>query len=139
MHMFSGGVIFIVGVLGLVLYALLRFFEISRGKRFFDAVRSRLDAFSSRVYRLAVFGELPHGYRAWFSARVGELVHHAVVALVAWLRAIERPLSRMSRRLRVSRHTSTASREPSSFLKDIKNGAHDAHEKSDGTTPSNQV
>lgn len=117
--MVLGGIIFIVGTLGLVLFVLLRLAEERRGRHYFAPIRTRLDGAAARVYRLAVLGELPSEWRLWLAARAKELAHRTVAFLVLLLRAIERPLIRINQRLRSSRPRGTPGREPSPFLKDM--------------------
>jgi len=112
-----GGYFFLVGIIGLVLYVLLRVFEVRRGARFSEQVRVQSDRLSTRLYRLAVFGELPSSYRSWFLKEFRTFTHRVVVFLVATLRAIERPLSRLNHRLRAPYVKKTPPADTSPFLK----------------------
>lgn len=122
--MFSGLIPFFSGVVFIGLFIILRVFEVRRGKRVFEHFRSHLDAFSTRLYRLFVFGEIPSTYRNFLSSTARSVFHQVVVLLVRLLRALERPLSRLNYRMRSTRGKDEQ-REPSPFLKDIgtsKNG-----------------
>lgn len=129
-------ILFVVGFLGVVLFAMLRFFEEKRGQRFFADARNKLDAITTNAYRTVVVGELPHGYRVRLSQIAHNAVHAVVVFAASTLRHIERSLSRVSHRMRSTRAKNGNARDPSPFLKTItpekKNG-------SDGTTPPSEV
>ena len=129
-----GGTLFLIGIIGLGAYSIVRIVEARRGKRFFEAFRVRLDTMATRLYRLSVFGEVPATYRTWVSDRVRSLFHKIVVLLVGALRAIERPLSRMNHRLRVTQTTRDSTRTPSSFLKTMVEA-----QKKDGESKENSV
>lgn len=115
-----GGYLFITGVAGLFVYGAFRFFEVRRTRRLLEPLRARFDVFSARLYRLFVFGEIPTTYRAWLLKALRAFTHRMVVVLVALLRAIERPLSRLNHRLRTPRVDNTVARDPSPFLKQIQ-------------------
>lgn len=131
-----GITLFALGVLGTISLVLLRTVEVRRGKRFAEPARAYLDRVASRLYRLLVFGEIPTTYRSWALERFRALTHRSVVFLVGFLRAVERPLSRLNHRLRASRQAAQPSRDPSPFLKDITPGTP-PHQN--GAPPTNQV
>lgn len=117
--MLAGMIPFIVGALGIVLFVAFRFFESGREHRFFAHQRKMLDTVTTRVYRTLVLGELPHSYRQLFIDAVRGALHSVVLVVVSVLRKIERPLSRMSHRMRAPRTKNGESRDPSAFLKTI--------------------
>lgn len=129
-----GGALFLIGMIGLGAYSVTRFVEARQGKRFFEATRTRLDVIATRLYRLSVFGEVPATYRTWVSEHMRALFHKTVVLLVALLRAIERPLSRMNHRLRRAQTTQDTPRVPSPFLKTMVEA-----QKKDGESKENSV
>lgn len=131
-----GMTLFALGVFGTVSLVVLRTVEVGRGKRFADPARSYLDRVASRLYRLLVFGEIPTTYRSWALEQFRALTHRSVVFLVGFLRAVERPLSRLNHRLRASRQATQSSRDPSPFLKDI---APEKPSNQNGAPPTNQV
>ena len=88
--------------------------ESRAGARRLEAQRARLDALALSLYRAVVHGEVPHRYRAHLAMSARTALHRAVVMLVALLRAIERPLSRMAHRIPTAH---PVSRQPSPFLK----------------------
>ncbi len=112
-----GVIPFAIGLVGLALFGILRIVETRNNRRVFDAVRSRLDAVATRLYRLAVFGEVPATYRVSFKKALHHLVHRTVVLLVKGLRTAEQPLVRLSSRLRRSRRDGTDTLGPSPFIK----------------------
>lgn len=131
-----GITLLVLGLLGVLSLILLRTVEVGRGARFFEKTRASADRVASRLYRLLVFGEIPTTYRSWALEQFRALTHRSVVFLVGFLRAVERPLSRLNHRLRASRQSTLPSRDPSPFLKDITPGAPST---SDGAPPTNQV
>ncbi|MEK7613513.1 MAG: hypothetical protein AAB439_01390 [Patescibacteria group bacterium] len=129
-----GGYLFLVGFIGFGFYLAVRFFEVRRGRRFFEVQRKKLDEFSVRLYRLCVFGELPTSYRLWFFKSLRHATHQGVVMLVALLRALERPLSRLNHRLRTPRVKTVEPRDPSPFLKTMADA-----QKKNGETQENSL
>lgn len=118
----SGIVPFAVGFFGLVCFVCFRIYESTRNERFFARARGRLDVRVLRFYRTLVLGDIPHTYRARARSAAKKAIHTVVVAAVSLLRSLERPLVRASFRMRRERMENQASRDPSPFLKDIKNG-----------------
>ncbi len=88
------------------------------------------------MYRAAVMGNIPEEYRLAVMRFLHTLAHDTVVFLVEGLRALERPLTRLSYRMRQTAPTPNG-KEPSAFLKTItpEKKAGD----NDGTTPSSGV
>lgn len=99
-------------------FVAFRLWEEKRGKKFFADARAEGDEIVSDLYRAAVMGNIPHRYRHMLLAFLHNLTHAGVVLAVAVLRAIERPLSRFSYRLR-QRAPGVTKKEPSAFLKTI--------------------
>ena len=132
--MLFGVVPFVLGLSGIVLYALWRSIEIRRQSRAFEATRARLDVFATRLYRLFVFGELPATYRARLAKFAQSVAHSTVMFLVSMLRAVERPLSRLSHRMRVIRAKENKPPDSSSFLKTLSSS-----KRKDGEKPTDSV
>ncbi len=127
-----------VGIVGLLGLVVLRLVETKRNARFFEPSRAALDRVASRAYRLLVFGEIPTTYRAWAASRARALTHQSVVFLVGLLRSIERPLSRLNHRLRASnRSAQVPSRDPSPFLKGIREGSDENGKNTQNQLESN--
>ena len=99
-------------------FVAFRVWEEKRGVKFFAAERTEADAIVTDLYHAAVMGNIPQKYREMFLAFIHNVTHTVVVLAVATLRAIERPLSRFSYRLR-QRAPSVAGKEPSAFLKTL--------------------
>ena len=95
-----------------------RTWEEARGKRLFAAVREKADANVAAFYRQLVTGNIPKEYRAFLAAFLHNVTHAIVVLTVGALRAIERPLTRLSYKMRQQVPTGTK-KEPSAFLKTI--------------------
>jgi hypothetical protein len=70
------------------------------------------------MYKAAVLGSIPEKYRLAAVALLHSLAHDAVVFAVEALRSLERPLARLSLRLRQSAPRPSG-KEPSPFLKTI--------------------
>lgn len=102
--------------------------ERKRGVRLFDVYRSALDEKVLRSYHRLVVGEIPASWRRIAFDFLHKTAHKAVVVSVEVLRAVERPLSKLSHRMR-TRPPSVEGKEVSAFLKNI------APEKKNGATP----
>ena len=134
--MLLGSISFFAGLVGLIGYTLFRIIETRRQQRVFEEVRRRLDAFSTRLYRLAVFGEIPASYRMSFRKAIRDLIHSMVVFLVGALRVLERRLSRLGHRLRVARTKEGEQSTPSHFIKQIVERKKEHSEKPDDSIES---
>ncbi|MBY0538828.1 hypothetical protein K2P56_00140 [Patescibacteria group bacterium] len=99
-------------------FVAFRVWEEKRGRKFFASERAEADAIVSDLYRALVMGNIPQKYREMFLAFVHNATHMIVVLAVSTLRAIERPLSRFSYRLR-QRAPGVIGKEPSAFLKTL--------------------
>jgi hypothetical protein len=108
----------VASILLLGAFVAFRLWEEKRGRKFFAGVRADGDEIVTDLYRAAVMGNIPHRYREMFLTFLHNATHTAVVLAVASLRAIERPLSRFSYRLR-QRGPGVVRKEPSAFLKTI--------------------
>ncbi len=105
-------------VLGVLFFA-LRSVEERRGYRYFADQRKQLDAFVEEVWAAAVLGGVPISWRQQVRIAVHEIGHGIVQHAVYALRMIERPLSRLSYKMRVTAPKSGGSREVSGFLKTL--------------------
>ncbi|PIR84958.1 hypothetical protein COU15_03330 [Candidatus Kaiserbacteria bacterium CG10_big_fil_rev_8_21_14_0_10_45_20] len=112
-----GFIPFITGLIGITAFVLFRLWEAQRTERFFEQARKSLDSVAERLYRVMVFGEIPRHYRTKTATVLRFFSHHAIHTAVLALRSIERPLTRMSHRMRMS--SSESKQEPSDFLKTI--------------------
>lgn len=111
-------ILFGAGLLGLVGFWYLRVWEERRGARLMASPRAAWDARFAKAHEAMVRGDFARTARAALLAALHSLSHRALASLVALLRAIERPLARISHRMRVPPPTSPP-REPSEFLKTI--------------------
>ena len=87
-------------------------------KRAFNELRTRLDQHAEELYTALVMGGIPLSWRRFVVALVHEVGHELVHFMVSGLRAVERPLARLSYRLRVSA-PKTGAAPVSEFLKTI--------------------
>lgn len=111
-------ILFLVSLVLLVGFLVFRSWEEKRGVRLFATVRARLDERVLRTYHHAVTGTIPYRYRTAFFVFLQKMIHEAVLVIVGALRAIERPLTRLSYRMRMSTPKANG-KEVSSFLRTI--------------------
>lgn len=109
---------FVVALILLGAFVIFRMWEEKRGIRMWSRAREGVDMQVVEVYRSAVTGSIPQKYRIQFFAFLQHTVHEFVLLLVATLRAVERPLTRISYRMRMSA-SNTKKKEVSPFLKTI--------------------
>lgn len=109
---------FVVGLGGLIGIWLFRSWEVKRGRRMWEDRRRLLDTTVAEAYRAIVAGDALRTHRARIFALAHSLSHRALTALVLILRTIERPLARISYRMRAAPPKIPA-REPSEFLKTL--------------------
>lgn len=95
-----------------------RVWEGRRGARMLDALRSRLDERVSEAYRAAVMGGIPTSWRHSVIAFAHSLTHRTVLFLVDLVHRVEKPLAKLSVRMRIQK-LSPNGKEVSSFLKSI--------------------
>lgn len=100
-------------------YVVYRLWEEKRGVKIWARARESADVFVSDTYRKAVTGNIPSDWRDAFLKFMHQLSHAAVVLTVEVLRAIERPLLRLSHRMRRGGAPTGTGKEPSEFLKTI--------------------
>ncbi len=112
-----------------------RWWEEKRGVRLFQDSRAVVDTRVAHVYEAIVRGEIPSSWRQSFAAWLHVLTHRVVVLLVEALRTIERPLTRLSYRMRMQKPSSNG-KEVSPYLKSI---VPEKKAGSDGTTPERGV
>jgi hypothetical protein len=115
--MLTGGIPFLIGIAGFCALILFRFWEVKRGARLFEGARRRADETVRVWYRIVVMGELPHAYRIHLAAALRAAGHHLVVLLARALRALERPLLKLSHQMR--RGPQGNGTAPSSYLKTL--------------------
>lgn len=128
----SASVTFFICLFLLVAFIAFRFWEEKRQMRLFAHARATADTVVSGMYQAAVMGSIPEEYRIALARFLHSLAHETIVFLVEGLRAVERPLTRLSLRMRQN-VPSTKGREPSAFLKNI------VPEKKNGTSPEDGV
>lgn len=114
----SAAFTFAIALILLGAFIAFRFAEEKRGRRIWANMRDSADVVVSDMYTAAVRGDVPEKYRTMLVGFFHMLAHDAVSAAVEALRAAERPLERLSRKLR---HGAPAGngKEPSAFLKTL--------------------
>lgn len=113
-----GIAVFFSASLLFAMFIAFRMWEEKRGVRLFASSRTMLDHWVIDIYHGAVTGSIPRHYRMHLLVFLRTTLHRAVLLTVATLRAIERPLTRLSFRMRMA-SPGTAKKEVSSFLKTI--------------------
>lgn len=96
----------------------MRRLELARGARFFEAERSVLDVRAEVLWTRLVEGGIPLSWRSYVRAVLHDLTHLVVHSAVEVVRAVERPLAKLSYKMRVSAPKS-GSAPVSSFLRTI--------------------
>ena len=117
----------------LVAFFLFREWEEKRGRKAWAPARLEADRRVADLYNKMVMGSIPQSWREAVIAFLHQATHTVVVWTVAGLRAAERPLARLSYRMRQQAPAGTG-KGPSEFLKTMsekKNG--------NGTTPESGV
>ncbi len=109
---------FLVALVLLGVFVAFRLFEEKRGVRLWAPVRTAVDEKVIEMYHSSVTGSIPRHYRLQFLMFLRQTTHAGVLLLVAGLRALERPLTRLSYRMRMAT-SNTSKKEVSSFLKTI--------------------
>jgi len=109
---------FAIAFILLAVFLAFRFWEERRGRRVWGAARDSADVVVVDMYSAAVMGNVPQKYRIALVALLHAIAHEAVVSAVRALQAVERPLARLSHRLRQSAPRGNG-KEPSAFLKTI--------------------
>lgn len=111
-------ILFLVSLFLLVGFLVFRSWEEKRGVRVWAGTRAKLDEQVRHWYHNAVTGTIPYRYRTAFFVFLQKMIHEAVLVIVRALRAIERPLTRLSYRMRMSTPKANG-KEVSSFLRTI--------------------
>jgi hypothetical protein len=114
----GAAITFFVSLVLLVGFIAFRFFEERRGVRVWAHARTEADVVVAAAYQSAVTGNIPSEYRDATLHFLHALAHDLIVFLVEGLRAIERPLMRLSYRMRRSAPAAHG-HEPSAYLKTI--------------------
>ena len=130
--MATPAIVLAVGLMLTFCFILFRVWEVSRGVRIYNDHRLLLDNWAERVYEIMVLCGVPLAWRKYGVAVAHEISHEAVRLLVVIIRAVEKPLVRLSYRLRVSA-PKTGAQPVSEFLRTI---APDKQSATSQKTPS---
>jgi hypothetical protein len=104
----------------LIAFVWYRMWEERQPVKFMNAEREAADYTVLNLYRKAVMGDIPAHFRMRLVRLAHELSHLVIVFTVEILRALERPLARLSYRMRRATISSANGKEPSAFLKTLK-------------------
>lgn len=130
--MTSALVVIILALSAGLAFVSMRRFEESRGIRLFNERRVALDSYASSLWEALVLGGIPVAWRKHAALLIHGVTHEGVRQAVEVVRAVERPLARLSYKMRVSAPKG-AGAPVSDFLKTItpdKTGNGDFREKS---------
>ncbi|MCL9971824.1 MAG: hypothetical protein NBV63_00210 [Candidatus Pacebacteria bacterium] len=94
----------------------VRRLEAARGIRFFEPQRRAFDVYAESVWAALVLGGIPVSWRTYVRAVIHDITHMLVRLMVEVIRAVERPLARLSYKMRVSAPKGTGA-PVSEFLK----------------------
>jgi hypothetical protein len=121
----------VLALLAALSFVSVRRFEAAKGTRFFDAQRAVLDTRAEEVWHALVTGGAPLAWRTYAQVTAHTVGHEVVRIAVEVVRAVERPLARLSYKMRVSAPKVGAA-PVSDFLKTITpdKGAGDLQHKS---------
>lgn len=137
----SAAVTFFISFVLIIAFLLLRVWEERRGRRVFGEVRRDADLIAKDMYEAAVLGSIPSHFRVALIKFLHMLGHDFVLLLVEGLRALERPLTRFSYRLRTFTPQAKG-KDVSPLLKAItpekKENGNDTG-ATNGTTPESKV
>ena len=128
---------FFSGFALVALYLGFRVFEHSRGTMLFKKKRGELDTQIEHLYHALVMGSIPIEWRFQFISLLHTLSRRSVQIAVEILRAIERPLARLSYRMRTYAPKANG-KEVSAYLKTIIIDKKNSTGKN-GTTPEGGV
>lgn len=95
-------VVMCIAASAMLAFVSVRRTEVARGERFFEAERALLDARVSELWTRAVRGGVPMSWRSFLRAVLHDATHLTVHAAVEGIRAVERPLARLSYKMRIS-------------------------------------
>lgn len=128
--MVLGIVPFVLGLAGFVGFVVVRMWEARRGARIVETHRASLDATVASLWRTLVVGDPGVMLRHQALALAHALSHRTLASFATLLRTIERPIARISHRMRMM-PPKAPTREPSEFLKTIT-----PEKRDDTTSPS---
>jgi hypothetical protein len=95
-------VLILVALMAMLTLISVRRYETAKGMRFFDSYRETFDVYAAQLWVGVVLGGIPVSWRTYARAVVHDVTHTGVRLAVEVIRAIERPLARLSYKMRVS-------------------------------------
>lgn len=111
-------VVLALALVSMIGFTLFRSWEARKEIRYFNDNRTVLDGYAEELYAALVMGGLPLRWRQNAAALIHNISHNGVLLMVATLRAVERPLARLSYRMRVST-PKVGTAQVSDFLKTL--------------------
>ncbi len=100
--MLTPAVLLLIALSAILGFFSLRRYETAHGIRFLNAQRSVLDERALELWRTMVLGGVPLSWRNYVKALIHSATHFGVQSAVEAVRALERPLARLSYKMRVS-------------------------------------
>lgn len=116
--MLTPAILLVIALTAILGFLSLRRYEVAHGVRFLETQRSMLDMRAVTLWRMLVLGGIPLSWRTYVRSIVHDLTRLGVHSAVELVRAVERPLAKLSYKMRVSAPKS-GSAPVSSFLRTI--------------------
>ena len=95
-------IIILVALSAMLGFLSLRRLEVARGMRYFDTERAVLDQHAEIMWMKLIHGGIPLSWRTYAGVILHDITHLGVHSAVELVRAVERPLARLSYKMRVS-------------------------------------
>lgn len=95
-------VIILIALSAMLGFLSLRRLEVARGVRYFDTERAVLDQHAEVIWAKLIHGGIPLSWRVYAGVILHDVTHLGVHSAVELVRAVERPLARLSYKMRVS-------------------------------------
>ncbi len=116
--MFAPLTVMLIALCAILAVVTVRRVETARGARYFDATRTVLDRRALEFWEALVMGGIPVSWRSYARAIMHDTAHLLVRLAVETVRALERPLVKLSYKMRVTAPKSGAA-PVSEFLKTL--------------------
>jgi ABC-type dipeptide/oligopeptide/nickel transport system permease subunit len=100
--MLTPAILLAVALSAILGFISLRRAEEARGARYFEAERTILDERAAILWTALVLGGVPVSWRNYARAVLHDVTHLSVHSAVEAVRAVERPLAKLSYKMRVS-------------------------------------
>lgn len=100
--MFAPLALLLIALSAMLAFVSMRRMEVARGVRFFEDKRAVLDAQAEVLWSRLVRGGVPLSWRRYVGVVLHDVTHLSIHGAVELVRAVERPLAKLSYKMRVS-------------------------------------